>query len=172
MLVELLSAFVFLAAAAPAADLQPDDADELATVRHYSLEPKTGWKLKLHQTDQGQLAATLWWVAKQTFAPRGSGTMTAEEATLEDFVFEAEMADVTLSDCPALARIASRLEELAPAPGLPVADPDPERLKRAFVVERPGEADIDLTSRAPDDPLVTWAVESWTELKVCADEAE
>jgi hypothetical protein len=172
LLVELLSAFVCLAAAAPAVDLQPDDADGLATVRHYSLEPKMGWALRLHRTEQGQLSATLWWVAKQTFAPRGSGTKTVEEATLEDFVFEAEMADVTLADCPALARVASRLEELAPSPGLPGADLDPERPKNTFVVERPGEASIDLTSRAPDDPLVAWAAESWTELKVCADEAE
>ena len=172
MLVELLSAFVFLAAAAPGADLQPDDADGLATVRHYSLAPKTGWTLRLQRTEQEQLSATLWWVAKQTFAPRGSGTKTVEEATLEDFVFEAEMADVTLADCPALARVASRLEELASAQGLSVADPDPERPKRTFVVERPGEANIDLTSRSPDDPLVAWALESWTELKVCADETE
>jgi hypothetical protein len=172
MLVELLSAFVVLAAAAPAADLQPDDADALATVRHYSVEPKTSWALRLHRTDQGQLSATLWWVAKQTFAPKGSDTKTVEEATLEDFVFEAETADVTLADCPALARVVSRLEELAPAPNLRGTDPDPERPKYTFVVERPGEANVDLTSRAPDDPLVAWAVESWTELKVCADGAE
>ena len=172
MLVELLSAFIFLAAAAPGVDFQPDDADGLTTIRHYSLEPKTGWTLRLHRTEQEQLSATLWWVTKQTFAPRGSGTKTAEEATLEDFVFEAGMAHVTLADCPALARVASRLEELAPAPGLPVADPDPERPKRTFVVERPGDVNIDLTSRSPDDPLVAWAVESWTELKVCAGETE
>ena len=166
MLLELLSLLVL----SPWTGATPATADEIVTVRHHSLGSEPNWTLQIRGDVHHQVSAHVWWIvgpAVHTGMPahliEASGV---DESEVPDQI-EAQVAQLTAVNCPALASIAGEFHRLSIDPR---ADSPHEHVDSVFVLET-GEASIELHGLASGHPLVRWANRAWNELSACADDA-